>query len=194
MFNNQTKNNKGFTPTPFVKKGVGSRSERGFTLIELLVVVSIISLLSSVVFASLNSARAKGRNAARLQAVQTLRNAFNLSRTSTGSFPITQAPLATEVGVCITATCYDSWASFYTSPPAVADSINTFLAPSLPQKPVDPPGGSRNFGGFLYISPSAYTSGGSTIIYVLELASSCGPGVSLNTQPTYTICVLNLDS
>ncbi len=37
---------------------------KGFTLIELLVVISIISLLSSVVLASLNSARAKARLAA----------------------------------------------------------------------------------------------------------------------------------
>lgn len=37
---------------------------QGFTLIELLVVISIISLLSSVVLASLNSARNKGRIAA----------------------------------------------------------------------------------------------------------------------------------
>lgn len=37
---------------------------RGFTLIELLVVISIISLLSSVVLASLNAAREKGRLAA----------------------------------------------------------------------------------------------------------------------------------
>ena len=49
------------------------RASRGFTLIELLVVIAIIGILSSVVLASLNTARNKGADAAVKSNVQSAR-------------------------------------------------------------------------------------------------------------------------
>lgn len=60
---------------------------QGFTLIELLVVISIISLLSSVVFASVNSARKKGRDAARVANVKSLKTALELYYDDNNGYP-----------------------------------------------------------------------------------------------------------
>lgn len=76
-----------------------ARSERGFTLIELLVVIAIIGILSSVILASLNTARARARDTQRIQSLTQIRNAISLymldnngtypptGNTSTGDWP-----------------------------------------------------------------------------------------------------------
>lgn len=61
---------------------------KGFTLIELLVVIAIIGLLSSVVLASLNTARAKGRDAKRLSDIKQLQIALELYLDDNGSYPV----------------------------------------------------------------------------------------------------------
>jgi len=73
------------------------RSGRGFTLIELLVVIAIIGILSSIVLASLNSARTKGRDTKRVSDIKQLQLALELYYDANGSYPaaLTEATLVT---------------------------------------------------------------------------------------------------
>jgi type II secretion system protein G len=64
--------------------------QKGFTLVELLVVIAIIGLLSSVVLASLNSARDKGKDSQRISDLRSVQQALELYATDhTGNFPST---------------------------------------------------------------------------------------------------------
>ncbi len=60
---------------------------RGFTLIELLTVVAIIGVLSSIIFVSLTSARAKARDARRAEDVKTLKAALEVYQQTYGEYP-----------------------------------------------------------------------------------------------------------
>jgi len=64
------------------------QDSKGFTLIELLVVIAIIGILSSVVLASLNSARTKGRDAKRVADIRQMQVALELYFDSYRQYPL----------------------------------------------------------------------------------------------------------
>lgn len=68
-------------------------SRKGFTLIELLVVIAIIGILSSVVLASLNSARTKARDTRRVADIKQIQIAMELYYDANGSYPVALASL-----------------------------------------------------------------------------------------------------
>jgi len=73
-----------------------TKRNQGFTLIELLVVIAIIGILSSVVLASLNSARQKSRDARRIGDVKQLQLALEMYYDSNNGYPTSTAALAPD--------------------------------------------------------------------------------------------------
>jgi prepilin-type N-terminal cleavage/methylation domain-containing protein len=86
------------------------KSQKGFTLIELLVVIAIIGILSSVVLASLNSARQKGQIAAIKSNLKNMIPQAELTYEANGNYSTACASLANIItainNVGGTASCY----------------------------------------------------------------------------------------
>ncbi len=87
--------------------------QKGFTLIELLVVIAIIGLLSSVVLASLNSARAKARDARRVSDLKQIANMI-------ATLPENQAFAGCTGADAEASTCTTPALSVYNDPSATA--------------------------------------------------------------------------
>ena len=79
-----------------------TKNKFGFTLIELLVVIAIIGILSSVVLASLNSARQKARDARRVADIKQLQLALELYYDACRNYPTSPLTGSGPVG-CSTA-------------------------------------------------------------------------------------------
>lgn len=84
----------------FFKRGIG-RHHEAFTLVELLVVISIVGMLSSVVFAGVTTARVKGKDASRVQTVAQIRNALELYYSDNKVYP--PVPVSGKIEDMVTA-------------------------------------------------------------------------------------------
>lgn len=160
---------------------------RAFTLVELLVVIAIVGLLSSVAVVSLTGARLKARNAKRLADIKQLYNAFEIGLSANGSTPSTGG----DVWVCASPSCGGGWAGFVANA-----TVDAFLAPYLPNKPVDPIDSTRGYNGYVYNGAWVGASGfsaGSYLTFLLEPSGTCTLGSYFGSTSYYVQCMLKID-
>lgn len=63
-------------------------NKRGFTLIEILIAVAIIGILVSVIFATIQGARKKSRDAQRVSDITQIQTALRVYKDAEGEYPI----------------------------------------------------------------------------------------------------------
>ena len=104
----------------------------GFTLIELLVVISIIALLSSVVLASLNSARSKSRDTKRIADFKQIQTALEFFYDKYGQYPVTASAPTWDGHWQFLSTCLETGAGCGIATPGFQP-----LMSKVPQDPLD---------------------------------------------------------
>jgi prepilin-type N-terminal cleavage/methylation domain-containing protein len=108
----------------------------GFTLIELLVVISIISLLSGVIYANFTAARENSRDKVRKTSLKELALALEVYKSQNGTYP--------------GAGCGASPGDWATPSPTCSEYIAGLVPEFIPELPVDPNQDSVSGLGFMY--------------------------------------------
>ncbi len=169
--------------------------KKGFTLVELLVVVSIISLISSVVLATVQTAKQKGIASGIVSNVKQYMIAFEQYYNDNGGYP---NPLGTAGMMCLgTAGCSPGFTA-YTSNATLISNLSPYIKSSpLSTSIYSGPWGSGTQGayGVVYQCTSAVTGPctGYILTFVYPSLQACptGHGTTVNSAPYGTMMYCN---
>lgn len=141
------------------------KKQNGFTLIELLVVIAVIGILASVIMVSLNSARAKARDARRMADFKQVSLALQFYYDTYGTYPRI-SPVTTN-----------QWTDNFNA--MAQDLVNEGFLPSVPASP-----STAQVGGYHYFN---YGSGsgviGGILVTGLETVSATTTGPYGSCRP-----------
>lgn len=125
-------------------RSIGTKP-RGFTLIELLVVIAIIGMLSSIVLASLNSARSKARDARRIADLNSIATGMELFYGQTGRYPMSPGHATWEGHWYYFSQCLETGVNCGFSVSGYQPAMS-----QVPQDPQQPTPDDPNDGGVTY--------------------------------------------
>lgn len=148
------------------------KQSKGFTLIELLVVIAIIGILSSVVLASLSTARAKSRDARRVSDLGQIQLALELYFDANSSYPYNAGGL-------------QSW----TSAAVPAAGVGSTSPSYIPKIPSDPTAGTNYYYCPMAAKGAATCSGtsGTVLAYALGANLERTDNAALSTDADLTV-------
>jgi prepilin-type N-terminal cleavage/methylation domain-containing protein len=138
--------------------------KQGFTLIELLVVITIISLISSIVFASVQESRGKANVVKAKVQGREIQKAIELGRLSRGSLPVNIEPVSIK-SIVESESLPDPTP---TSSPALKNDIEEYYSGDIPVIEESVSGDNSN--DYIYLSDGQNATDEEGFIYL------CGPG------------------
>lgn len=150
----------------------GANAHRAFTLIELLVVIAIIGLLSSVVLASLSTARSKSRDARRVADMKQIVAAVELYKDVNNNVA---PPHGGSTFGCDTSTCLA----------VLTDELTPNYIPVIP---LDPQYGNVGNYGYRYCRSSVNLSQYSVLLYNEATKNWCNVAHGSNVNVSGNSC------
>ncbi|HAO64754.1 TPA: hypothetical protein DCQ44_02100 [Candidatus Taylorbacteria bacterium] len=141
------------------------KRQNGFTLIELLVVISIIALLSTIIFAALNSAKTKAQATVIRANFDQLQKAILLYQNSDPRLRVIDQMFVDSVGNCNPGECgtevddKNGSSDFYSSDLGIGLLVQGHYISQIAKNPFWPNNGSNFYFKYNTDQPASYTKG-----------------------------------